>query len=88
MNKSNQWGLKAGINRILEGGVQKIKAVHITTYSHGDIEVIDNSLKEWQERGYLRILKPYQDCSPEEHCVEMIKFIDQKSPIKGYLNWE
>ena len=36
----------------------------------------------------LRILKPYKESEPDEYCIELLRFLDQKSPIKGYLNWK
>lgn len=88
MNEDHIWGLKAGINRILEDGVFKIKARHLNVYSKGDIEVIEHFIPEWEKLGYLKIIKPYGQCAPNDTCVEMLQFIDQKSPIKGFLNWE
>jgi hypothetical protein len=80
--------LQASINRMLEDGYKKIKAKHLYTYSKHDIGVVEESIQDWERRGMLKILKPYQDCDPEEDCVELLRFIDQKSPIKDYMNWE
>lgn len=80
--------LRAGLNRMLEDGYKKINASHLYIYSKHDSQVIEESIKEWSERGILKILKPYHECAPDDCCVEMLRFIDQKSPIKGYMNWE
>jgi hypothetical protein len=88
MNKYNKDVLKAGINRMLEDGYTKISAHNLLTYSKTDVEVILSSLDEWEGRGIIKILKPYLDCRPDDQCIEVLRFIDQKSPIKGYMNWE
>ncbi len=36
----------------------------------------------------LNIIKPYRECQPDDYCIELLKFIEQKSPIKGYMNWK
>ena len=86
MSKYNAF--KAGINRMLEDGYKRIQATHLFTYSFENIELIEESLEKWEKLGVLKILKPYRECSPNEYCIEMLKFIEQKSPIKGYMNWE
>ena len=88
MNEQNKNVLRAGINRMLEDGYKKIKAKHLSTYSLQDVDTIICSLEDWKEKKMLNILKPYKDCHPDEYCIELLRFLDEKSPIKGYMNWE
>lgn len=46
MNQSNKWSLKSWINRMLEDGFKKIEAKHLTVFSHNDIEVIEESIRD------------------------------------------
>ena len=50
------------------------------------IAVIDEALTEWESKGFLKILKDPKKCEPRDPCVKMLKFIEEKSPIAGYLN--
>lgn len=79
---------KAGINRMLEDGHKIIEAKHLFIYSFGNTDLIETSLLKWQKTNTAKIVKPYRDCEPDDHCIELLKFIEQKSPIKGYMNWE
>lgn len=73
---------------MLEDGYKKIEAKHLLVYSKNDSAVVTDSIQDWSQRGILKILKSYSECAPDDYCIEMLKFIDQKSPIKGYMNWE
>ena len=73
---------------MLEDGIKKIEAKHLSVFAHHDDQTIQESIQEWEGRGLLKVLKPYSECSPEDHCIELFRFIDQNSPIKGYMNWE
>ncbi len=37
---------------------------------------------------YLRLLKEPEQCAGDDYCVEMLSLIDQKRPVKGWLDWE
>jgi hypothetical protein len=54
----------------------------------GDFETLNAALNDWQSKGYLEILKPLAECGDDEACIEMKSFIGQKSPIRGFLNWQ
>ena len=88
MNTKHLHSLRAGINRMLEDGYKKIRAKHLNTYGFGDSEMIEDATKDWEYKNMLRILKPYKECEPDEYCIELLRFLDEKSPIKGYINWE
>jgi len=83
--------MKAGINYILEGrspSSLRINLELLLRYAKGDLETLKECLSIWESAGYLHILKRPERCRPDEDCVEMIQFIEQKSPIKGFLNWQ
>lgn len=85
--------LLRGLNYILEGRQvspegTKITARHILVCGKNDLASIEAALEIWQRRGDIRIIKNLRQCAPEDYCIEMLSFIDQKSPIKGWLNWE
>ena len=85
--------LAAGINYILEGRQQsplgtRISRRHILIYSHNKIEEAAQAIEKWKCMGYLTVLKDIRVASDVDSCVEMLRFIDQKSPIGGWLNWE
>ena len=92
MNTYNKDVLTAGINYILEGESSsndlRISQSLLLTYAKGDMATLKECLEQWEREGHLRIIKQPDLCQPDEPCVEMFRFIDQKSPIKGFLNWE
>ena len=91
MNDYHKRTLKAGINYILEGLSPedlRITLALLQRYAENDIETLTECLNLWEKAGYLRILKPPEQCHPDENCVEMIQFVEQKSPIRGFLNWQ
>ena len=83
---------KNGINRHLESGpacnADHLTATYILIYGHNDLSIIEPALKDWEARGLLKIIKPISECKPEDECVQMLSFIDQKSLFKNFLNWE
>ena len=82
MNESNKWSLRSWLNRMMEDGTKVIEADKIGVFAHHDNKTITASLSDWEERGLIRIIKHYEECSPEDDCIEMIGFIDQSNPIK------
>lgn len=90
-NENEKAVIKALINYLLEGGQTrgtKIKLRELFQYGIRDLALVDEALHEWRAQGYLVILKEPAECAPDDYCVEMLSFIDQKSPIKGWLNWQ
>jgi len=93
MNEANYRSLRGGLNYLLEGRQQsphgtKIKAADLLTYGRHDLATITESIVRWEKAGHLRILKPFDNCSPEDYCIEALTYIEEKSPIKGWLNWQ
>lgn len=85
--------LAAGINLILEGrqtspNGTKINKKHLRIYSEGDISGAFSVIKKWEQQNLLTILKNPTDASDDDFCIEMKRFVDQKSPIRGWLNWD
>lgn len=88
MIEYNKLVLKSGINRMLEDKIKIISRFHLSVFGKGDDDTIAESISEWQDRNILIIIKPYCECASEDECIEVYQFIDMKSPIRGYLNWE
>jgi len=88
VNEYNKRVLKAGINFILEERKTEILQSDLLAYVKGDMETLEASLREWQSLGVLEVLKGPKECRPDDVCVRVFRFIDQKSPIPGWLNSE
>lgn len=93
MNDTHLKSLRGGLNYILEGRQlsphgTKIMASDLLTYGRHDLVTISEALNLWEKAGYIRILKPFAECGLGDYCIEAITFIEQKSPIKGWLNWQ
>ena len=52
----------------------------LRVYGENDWPEIKAALREWEGKGYLRVLKDPEDAADEEICVEMLSYIEQKSP--------
>jgi hypothetical protein len=93
MSLSLEKKLASGINYILEGrqtspNGTKITRKHIVIYSGGDMEGACKLIENWDRQGILKIIKHPNSASDEEFCIELKMFINQKSPIRGWLNWD
>lgn len=88
MNEYNKRVLRAGINFILEEKIVEIPLHALLTYAKGDMETMQEALLDWQAKGWLKIIKPPDKCSHDDICIHVFQFIDQKSPIPGWLNWK
>lgn len=81
--------LRAVLHKAMEDGPRtQFTKRNLIAFSKGDVETLKVCLEEWQSKGYLQILKPLAECKDEEICIEMKSFIEQKSPIRGFLNWQ
>lgn len=91
MNKYNAEVLAARINHALEAGPtfgSKIKKRLLLEGAKGDTATLKECLIEWEARGLLKVLKKVDECASEDDCVEMLSFVGEKSPFKGWLNWQ
>ena len=87
MNHASKY-LRALIHRILDDSAQPFiprRALCVPGASF-DPEVW-RQLKLWEQEGYLRILRTPDQTGGDDYVVEMLKYIDQKSPIPGFLNY-
>jgi hypothetical protein len=81
--------LKACLHRYMEDGPRtRFSKRSLLAFAKGDLATLRMCLEEWQSKDYLRILRPLAECRDEEDCIEMKSFIGQKSPIRGFLNWQ
>jgi hypothetical protein len=81
MSKNIHDELRAGINHFLDDS----HAVYLTrklvrVYGDGDWLSINQSLLDWQQRSLLKIIKTPQDAADDEVCIQMLAYIDRKSP--------
>ena len=80
--------LKNGIKSLLSNRVCEITRGVIFTYGGKDWEAIIPCLKEWENKGYLKIIRDPLTSEDNQICVEMLTFFDYKSPIPDFLNYE
>lgn len=87
--------LKAIINRTLDDTAHRF--IRAGTISAGGGMTADggrywpeihNSLKKWEEAGFLTVAKDPEYAEKSEECVEMHQYIERKSPIPGFLNFD
>ena len=86
MNDQNKKSFKAALNKLLEDCHVNLPARKIRIYGDNDTDTITQCLKEWEEAGLLKIIKPYEKCQPEDICVKMLNFIDSGPPHDRF--WE
>jgi hypothetical protein len=77
-------GLVGWINRCLDDSVRAFSKSTVGAFGHGDWQNIKEILVQWEERGLLRIIKPIDEASDDDMVIEMLDYIDQKSP---FPNW-
>jgi len=76
--------LKNGINAILDDYCKRISRQTIRVYGDANWPSIRAMLGEWESKGYLRILRDPETANDADICVEMLNYIEQKSP---WPNW-
>lgn len=80
-------GLKNGINRGLdEGSTTRFKRASIRAYGENDWKVIKESLLEWEEKGYLKILTDPEQAEDSDDCIEMLGFIERSGKPHHWPN--
>ncbi|PYJ81636.1 MAG: hypothetical protein DME22_20710 [Verrucomicrobia bacterium] len=81
MNASAYGSLRNSINRFLDDEkCLLLKAGFVQDCGLNDWQTIRAALKEWESKGYLRILKDPYETARDEICVEMLSYIDRESP--------
>lgn len=80
MNEQIKNRLIGGLDKSLEDCHVKISAAYVESCGNGDTETINQCLNEWQQAGLLRIIRPYEQCRPEDICVKMLNFIESDPP--------
>jgi hypothetical protein len=81
----NKLLLKRHLNNFVDEGYAFVPAWSPTTYGEGKWLEINLYLAEWEAKGYLKVLKTPETCSPDELCIEMFNFIDAPKPL--HSNW-
>lgn len=76
--------LTSGINRILDDGRKILLRSDLLFYGKGNLSVVLSSIKVWESRGLLKILKSPETAAEEDACIEMLKYIDRDSPQEGW----
>jgi hypothetical protein len=64
--------LHAGMNRILDDGGRMIKRSTVVTFGGPQWSTIKAALQDWENKGYLRVIKDPEFAGDHEDCVEMI----------------
>ena len=76
--------LKNGLNGCLDNMFREIPRKTIRVYGEDNWPQVNALLKEWEDKGYLKILRNPETALDDEVCVEMLAYIEQKSP---WPNW-
>jgi hypothetical protein len=82
--KVNRITFKNGINGCLDNYFKENPRKTIRVYGDGDWPDILTTLREWESKGYLRVLKDPTEAKDDEICVLMLSYIEQHSP---WQNW-
>lgn len=78
-----------GINRTLDDGGSSIISVGtVRAYGGCDWIAIRKFLVNLEAKGVLRIIQDPEGALPNVPCLEMYSYIDRKSVIPGFLNWQ
>jgi hypothetical protein len=84
-----QISLKNGINRSLsDSRIRNIPYDLLYGLVGEDINRIDGLLDEWESKGLLVKLRSIKSSTFGDDCIRMNAYIDMKSPLQGFLNWE
>jgi hypothetical protein len=89
MNEKIKRRLIVGLDKLFEDCHVKILAKYIHTQGLDGLEAaetINQCFKNWEQVGLLKIMKPYEDCQPEDICVKILKFIENGPPHERF--WE
>ncbi len=80
MNEANKQVLVAGIERCLGSRITNITKQTILAYGRNDLATIIACLNQWESEGKLRILRPLDDAQDSDEVVQMLSYIEGKSP--------
>ena len=71
--------LASGLDNLYANRAYEIFKKDVATYSKTEnLNAIQIQLFEWQNQGYIEILKPLEDCEELEPCIKLLKFIQEK----------
>lgn len=89
MTEQKSLYLRATIHRILDDSAQPFiaRAALCESGSGFDPEVFQ-LLRHWEAKGYLQILCDPDRAVDTEPIVKMLSYIERRSSIPGFLNWE
>jgi len=89
MKSFREGELKNGINRFLDDTQHTVvKAGMLGGYGADNWIRIKECLVRWENEGILKILIDPEGLPSDTPCIEMLKYIHQRSSIPGFLNWE
>ena len=89
MTPQHELYIKSLIRRILDDSAQPF-ILRSTLCPRGmpcDPDTL-NLLQRWETQGYLRVLGNPNELADDAPIVEMLRYIDGKSPIPGFLNFD
>jgi len=85
MNAQNRLELKAGIHRYIEDVSRQIPLKFLKSFSNHDLETMFGSVREWESKGFLRIIRDPETSDDNDICIELRHYIEQDSPLHGFL---
>ena len=72
--------LRQTLNRGLDFGMREISRSGIELASGGDLALAMIKIREWQSKGWLKVLKDPIIAAPDEICLEILSMIDGNAP--------
>jgi hypothetical protein len=89
MKQFSENELEALINRSMDDtACPYIKQSLIAAGGSHDWQKITSTIKKWEDTNTLIIVKNPEFAEHNEVCLEMISYINRKSAIPGFLNYE
>lgn len=73
-------GLKSLLNAHLDHGLREVRSETIVTAAGGDLALASFVLAQWQQAGWVKIIRSLQDSKPDDVCLELRAYIDNDRP--------
>jgi len=86
MSDMDMPALKSAINHHLDVGRKILTLGELAHAIREDEALALIKLREWQSKGWVKILKKPIDAQPDEECVEAISYIDGERPWSDPLS--
>ena len=91
MKNRNYMKLRMQLNSFVDEGYAYIPAWAPAIYGEvdrpGQWSFVHTTLAEWEDKGFLKVLKNPEQCAADDICIEMFNFIDSNKHLPiNYLS--